>query len=147
MDDDRAAIAALVYAYAERLDAGDLDGVADLFAHATLRSDRHDVVRRGRAAALALYREVVVLYDGLPCTKHVITNLHIELAHDRRQATSLCAFTVLQARPELPLQAILAGRYCDRVVADGPAEWRFEDRLIRVDFAGELRWHNRRAVP
>ena len=146
MDDARAAIAALVYAYAERLDAGDLDGVAALFAQATVRSDRHTLVRRGAHEALALYRDVVLLYDGLPCTKHVITNLLIDVGGDAASAQSRCAFTVLQARPQLPLQAILAGRYWDRFAREDASGWHFADRLIRVDFIGDLRWHNRRAA-
>jgi 3-phenylpropionate/cinnamic acid dioxygenase small subunit len=139
---DRAAIAALVCAYAERLDAGDLDGVAALFTGATLRSNRNPTMRRGRAQALALYRDTVVLYDGSPCTKHVITNLIIESDGDDA-AHSRCNFTVLQARPDLPLQAILAGRYHDRFVR-GAGGWRFDDRLILVDLIGDLRHHVRR---
>jgi 3-phenylpropionate/cinnamic acid dioxygenase small subunit len=140
MTDDRHDIAALVHAYAERLDAGDLDGVAALFEHATLRSNRRDAVRRGREAARALYHQTVRLYDGSPCTKHVIGNLAIDLAGAANAATARSSFTVLQARPELPLQVILAGRYHDRFVrAEGG--WRFAERCILVDLMGDLRWH------
>jgi 3-phenylpropionate/cinnamic acid dioxygenase small subunit len=140
MSDDRDAIAALVYRYAERLDRGDLDGVAALFAAATLRSNRHDVVRRGRDAALALYRGTVILYEGTPCTQHVITNLAIDLDGDR--ASARCHFSVWQARPDLPLQVILAGRYHDRF-AKTDDRWQFADRLILVDLVGDLRRHAR----
>ncbi|MEO8605945.1 MAG: nuclear transport factor 2 family protein [bacterium] len=144
MDDAHAAIATLVYAYAERLDAGDFAGFADFFAASTLRSERNTAVRRGRADVLSMYGDVVV-YDGVPCTQHVITNLLIEFAADGQQASSRCAFSVLQARPELPLQVILAGRYVDRFARDGGG-WRFDDRLIRVDLVGDLRWHYRRTA-
>jgi hypothetical protein len=137
-DADRAAIAALLHAYAERLDSGDLPGVASLFAAATLRGDRSGSVRRGCDEALALYRGTVRLYDGRPCTQHVITNLLIELDGDR--ASGRCAFTVLQARPDLPLQAILAGRYHDRFERHGGC-WRFTDRLILADHLGDLSRH------
>ena len=143
MANDRDAIAALVFRYAELLDRGDLAGVANLFADATLRSNRHDVVRRGRDQAFALYRDTVILYDGVPCTQHVITNLVVDLGGDT--ASARCQFSVLQARPELPLQVILAGRYHDRFArADG--RWRFDDRLILVDLVGKLRWHARRPL-
>ena len=42
-------ITALINEYAYRLDAGDFDGVAALFAGAELRSTQHDRVRRGAA--------------------------------------------------------------------------------------------------
>src|SRR5262245_8039844 len=112
MPADRDAIAALVFRYAELLDRGDLEGVAALFDGATLRSNQHEVVRRGREQAFSLYRDTVILYDGTPCTQHVITNLVIDL--DGSAASARCHFSVLQARPELPLQVILAGRYHDR---------------------------------
>ena len=140
MSDDSDAIAALVYRYAELLDRADLDGVAALFAAASLRSTRHALVRRGYDAALALYRGTVILYDGMSCTQHVITNLAIDLDGDA--AAARCHFSVLQARPELPLQVILSGRYHDRFAkADGG--WQFADRLILVDQVGDLRRHAR----
>ena len=143
MADDADAIAALVHRYAELLDAGDLEGVADLFATATLRSNQRPAVRRGRSAALALYRDLVILYDGTPCTKHLITNLVVDFDPAGDAAAAHCHFTVLQARPELPLQAILAGRYHDRFARRAGA-WHFADRLILVDLVGDLRWHTRR---
>ena len=141
--DDRDAIATLIYAYAERLDAGDFEGLAQLFTHATLRSNRRPDVRRGRAQALALYTSTVALYDGTPHTKHVITNVMIEIDAPSATATARSYFTVLQARPELPLQIIIAGRYHDRFARlDGT--WWFTDRLIRVDLVGDLRFHLQR---
>ena len=143
MTPDHDAIARLVHLYAERLDGGDLDGVAELFARGTLHSNRTDVVRRGRDEARALYRDTVALYDGIPCTKHVITNLVIDVAADAHAASARSYFTVLQARPELPLQVIIAGRYHDRFErADGL--WRFADRLILVDLVGDLSRHLKR---
>ena len=143
MEDPRDAVAALVHRYAELLDGGDLDALADLFARATLRSNQRPAVRSGRDEALALYRDTVILYDGSPCTKHVLTNLAIDLGPDTATATAHTHFAVLQARPELPLQVVLAGRYHDRFARlDGT--WHFTGRLILVDLVGDLRWHARR---
>lgn len=135
--DDRAAITALVYGYAERIDAGDLAGVGELFADATYRSDRGGSYR-GAAAVRGVLERLVLLYDGVPRTKHVTTNLVIELAGDA--ATARSYFTVLQAAPGAPLQPIVAGRYHDRFArADGA--WRFTDRLIFMDLIGDLSRH------
>jgi len=137
---DVAEITRLIHLYAERLDDGDLEGVAALFAHATLRSSHDPEGRRGSAAALAMYRDTVALHDGKPSTKHVTTNVVVELASDAPAATARSYFTVFQARPELPLQAIIAGRYNDRFEKVEHA-WRFVDRLILVDLVGDLRFH------
>ncbi len=110
MADDRAAIAALILGYAERIDAGDLAGVAALFAEATYRSAQGGLYR-GAAAVQEVLERLVILYDGVPRTKHVTTNLVVELAGDT--ATARSYFTVLQAAAGLALQPIVAGRYHD----------------------------------
>ena len=137
---DHDAIERLLYAYAERLDLGDLDGVAALFAHATWRTAVRTDVLRGQEQVRAAY-DPVILYDGVPRTKHVITNVAITVA-GADVASSRCAFTVLQACAGLPLQPILAGRYHDEFArADGT--WHFTDRLILPDIAGDLSHHMR----
>lgn len=141
--DDRAAIAALVHAYAERLDAGDLDGVAALLADAVWRSPVRPGGVRGVDAIRALYADVI-LYDGVPCTQHVVSNLVVDLAGAVASARS--RFTVLQARPDFPLQPIAAGRYHD-AFARGPDGWRFTERAVLLDLAGDLSRHLRRAPP
>ena len=69
---DEQAIAALIHLYAERLDDGDLDGVAALFADATWRTPARADALRGHVAVRRAY-DGVILHDGRPGTKHVIT--------------------------------------------------------------------------
>ena len=142
MTDARAAITALVHGYAERLDAGDLEGVASLFARATYGAEGGPV-REGAAAVLAALQAAVVLHDGVPRTKHLITNLTIEVEENGGVATARSYFTVLQATAALPLQPILAGRYADRF-RRVHGEWEFAARRIHLDLVGELREHVRR---
>ena len=146
MPTDREAITDLVLVYAERLDLGDLEGVADLFTHATLRSNHRSDGLHGRDAALALYRGTVQMHDGIPSTKHVTTNVIVEIDADGAHAGARSYFTVLQARPDLPLQPIIAGRYHDRFEKASPG-WRFADRLILVDLVGDLRRHLKTQLP
>ena len=143
MSGDRDAIAGLICAYAERLDGGDFEALAQLFTHATLRSNHRPEPRRGSAQALELYTSTVALYDGTPHTKHVITNVVIDVDAASASATARSYFTVLQARPELPLQIIIAGRYHDHF-ARRNGTWWFADRLILVDLLGDLRFHLKR---
>ncbi|HVO28062.1 MAG TPA: nuclear transport factor 2 family protein [Candidatus Margulisiibacteriota bacterium] len=145
MATDQDAIATLIYTYAERLDAGNLDGVAALFTHATLRSNLRPDVRRGSAEALETFRSSVALYDGSPCTKHVTTNVIIDVDTHQGTAAARSYFTVLQARPELALQVVIAGRYHDQFSrTDGL--WHFTDRMILVDLVGDLRFHLKRPM-
>src|SRR4029077_4334564 len=135
----RDAIAALVYAYAEQLDAGDLDGVAALFATATY-GRAGGPVRRGTAdvrSALA----VVKLHDGSQRTKHVVTNLVVEADEATGTGAARSYFTVLQATRRLSLRSILAGRYHDRFARGVGGAWHFRERVIHVDLVGDLEEH------
>lgn len=139
---DEQAIAALIHAYAERLDDGDLDGVAALFAEATWRTPARAEPLYGTAAIRRAY-DGVLLYDGRPATKHVITNVTVSVDAGAATARARSYFTVMQARPDLPLQPIICGRYHD-AFARGAGGWRFADRLILPDLIGDLSRHLRR---
>jgi ketosteroid isomerase-like protein len=139
--DDVDAIRVLIHEYAERIDLGDLDGLAEMFAGATWGSPGRGTPLRGTEQVRRGY-DGVILYDGIPCTKHVITNVTIEIADDGVTATARSYFTVLQARPDFPLQPIIAGRYHDRFErVDG--RWCFADRQIIPDLLGDLSRHLR----
>jgi uncharacterized protein (TIGR02246 family) len=140
---DAEAVRALVMAYAERLDAGDLDGVVALFADAVVRPALSGGALVGREAVRRLYEPVIRYADGTPRTKHVLSNLEVVVDAEAGTATSRCVFTVLQARPDTGLGPVLAGRYQDRFArVDG--RWRFVERAIHPDLVGDLSDHMRR---
>ena len=137
---DHDAIEALLYEYADRIDRGDLAGVAALFHNATY-GGRQSPARRGSDAVRALLAGAVRLHDdGTPRTKHVTTNVRIELDPNGTTATAQSYFTVLQQTTTLPLQVVIAGRYTDRFArVDG--QWQFTARVIDMDLIGDLRDH------
>ena len=139
---DIAAITALVMSYAERIDSGDLDGVARLFEHATWRAEATGQILRGVAEVRRVY-DHVVLYDGVPRTKHLITNLVIDVDEGRTTASGRCSFTVLQGvTPGEAITVILCGRYLDRYEkVDG--SWRFAERRFAPDLIGDQSRHFR----
>src|SRR5918998_2705862 len=140
----RDSIAALVYAYAERIDGGDFPGVADLLADAEVTAEGTDRRWRGRDEVLRLYEAGTRRHDdGTPRTKHVTTNLVVDVDEAAASADARSYYTVLQAVPgELALQPIVAGRYRDRFErSDG--RWRFTGRHLVVDLVGDLGHHLR----
>jgi len=146
-EDSRSAITALLYAYAERIDAGDFAGVGALFADGEIQTTEDGPTFRGTDAVRRLYRASVRLYaDGTPRTKHVTTNVIIDVAEDGGTATARSYFTVLQQLDDFPLQTIVAGRYVDTFArVDG--RWRFAVRRMYVDLRGDLRRHLLIALP
>lgn len=144
MPDAAREIENLLHTYAERIDAGDLEGVADLFAHGRIAGSADappDQGIVGRAAVLALYRGSTRLYeDGTPRTKHVTSNSIIEIGSSGESATARSYYTVFQQTDELPLQPIIAGRYHDSFHRVDDAWW-FDTRVMLVDLKGDLSRH------
>jgi 3-phenylpropionate/cinnamic acid dioxygenase small subunit len=135
------AITKLIYTYAERIDLGDFTGVGELFDHATLTFEGFGDAVSGREAIEALYGRTTRRFeDGTPRTKHVMTNLIVDVDDDVT-ASSRSYFTVLQAVPgELALQPVIAGRYRHRYerAVEG---WRVTAMHIVIDLIGDLSSH------
>ncbi|WP_205475149.1 nuclear transport factor 2 family protein [Nocardioides sp. SYSU D00038] len=145
MPDSAREIENLLYTYAERIDAGDLAGVAELFTHGRIHGQPDgppETVFEGAEAVRRLYEATTRIHDatGTPRTHHVTTNPLIEVDDEAGTATCRSRFTVLQATEELPLQPIVAGRYADTFHRlDG--RWWFESRTMHVDLVGDLGHH------
>jgi len=133
------AIESLLYTYAERMDAGDFSGVAALFDGATYGPAGGPMLS-GCAELEVVLRSMVQLHGRTPATKHVTTNVIVEIDDDGRGAQARSYFTVLQALADFPLQVIVAGRYHDRFVRDDGG-WRFAERIVWMDLTGDLSRH------
>lgn len=141
MEDSRQ-IENLIYTYAERIDNGDLKGVAELFRDAQIVSTVHDVRRTGFDQVLQMYQLSCRLYEstGTPLTKHLTTNVIIELDKNGHQASARSYYTVIQATEALPLQPIISGRYKDRFRKVN-AQWQFASREMIIDLVGDCSAH------
>ncbi len=127
-------IAALVHAYARLLDAGDLDAVVSLFEHSTWRSLPHGSSLYGSAEVRPVYENLMARAGGVR-TKHLLTNVSVEVAPGATTASSHCYWTVLRSDPGGPIDIALSGQYTDTFEkVDG--RWRFTDRLIATDLTG-----------
>jgi 3-phenylpropionate/cinnamic acid dioxygenase small subunit len=150
MADSARAIEDLLYLYAERIDAGDLPGVADLFARGRIRPTPDapaETTAAGREQVLRLYQKATRLYeDGTPRTRHLTSNAVIDVDEHAGTATARSTYTVFQQTGALPLQPIISGRYEDTFQRiDG--RWWFDTRVIRVDLVGDLSHHLLFALP
>jgi hypothetical protein len=140
MTNDIQSITNLVYSYAELLDTGKFDELGRLFERASVRVHGRPHVAQGIEAIRAMLVGSVRHYDGIPSTKHLVTNLMVEVDPERKSATARCYYVALQACQGLPLQPIIAGRWHDRFERDGD-HWCFVERLIYADLIGDLRSH------
>ena len=140
--DDLEPARALLGTYCELVDAGDWDAVGRLFARGRLADASGAVIAEGADAVTHFYRETVILHEGSPRTKHLVVNTVFD---DPRDATvsSRSSFVVLQAAGDLPLQAIITGRYHDTFERDADAGWHFAERRFFIDLAGDMSRHLR----
>lgn len=138
----RTAIENLMFTYAERIDAGDLKGLAALFAKARIIGPKGDVQGTGSAEVEKIYLRSTKLYeDGTPMTQHVTTNLILEFAKDGRSCNVRSRFTVVQAVDDFELRPIITGYYEDKFAYTEADGWHFTERRMKPKLAGNLSRH------
>lgn len=140
--DDYFAIQKLIHSYPLHLDRGELDAMAELFRHADVYMGDLPPVRSDPAAVARAFRDFLRIYeDGTPRTRHITSNLIVELDGPLRAKASSYVM-VFQQTNELPLQPIIGGDYRDRFEkVDGV--WRFVERYIGNDLYGNLSAHGK----
>jgi|JI10StandDraft_1071094.scaffolds.fasta_scaffold290626_2 ketosteroid isomerase-like protein len=118
----------LVYAYPERIDAGDFAGVGELFADAVFETEGGAPLVGSRAVQENFERWTRRYPDdGTPKTRHCIHNPIVEIDEAGDSAVVRYYVTVFQRTPDFPLQPVWANRYEDRFVRkDG--RWRYAHR-------------------
>ena len=134
------AITTLMYHYAECVDAADFAGIGRLFAAGRITNEGYPGAIEGADAVRKLYEHTNTVHsDGTLRTRHLTTNVIVDIDEAGNAASARSAFVVFQATPDLPLQPIVAGRYHDEFARDG--EWRFQRRHILLEQVGDVHEH------
>ena len=143
------AITNLLYRYAEMIDAGRFEEMADeLFAHArfVVAPPPAEPID-GRAMSRLIAHTTIRYPDGTPRTKHVFSNPIVEVDDEAGTATCRSYYTVFQQTDTLPLQPVVAGRYHDRF-ARIEGQWAFTERdYTLLDLVGDVSQHLRIQPP
>ena len=132
----------LIYLYAEYVDGGDLQSCSQLLANAEYLGPDGSVVGRGADDVLAIQQRAVRIYEktGTPCTRHITSNVIINVDEEQNRAASRSYFTVVQATDALSLQPVLTGRYRDAFQRVN-GTWQFSSRQIIPELFGDLSHH------
>lgn len=88
MSESRQAIQRLMNEYCYPIDAGDLEGFASLFEHSTFRIIGDPAGALSGAPAVLEMRQNVTLYDGKTHTRHVMSNVQIDVDEENDSATA-----------------------------------------------------------
>lgn len=131
----------LLFRYGEYMDDGDFAAAAELLSGAEVKlADGRSI---NGSAMRDLWEKMIILHDGKPCTKHVITNPILDIDEGRAEATCRSIYTVIQSVDGQPPKIIAAGRYHDRFTREETA-WRFTYRDYSLfDMQGDLSQHLR----
>ena len=135
------AIEKLIYGYARSVDGAQWDELARLFTHGQVRTNSGDEVAKGGEAVAALWASVNKVHeDGTLRTRHLITNVDIDIDEGAGVATAHSNFMVFQGTAKVSLQPIAGGSYRDRFrrLGDG---WWFEEKFIEVALVGDVSDH------
>jgi hypothetical protein len=130
----------LLALYCERIDTGDFAGVGELFEHGALNEPGGRELARGADEVAGFYATGTLLHDGSPRTKHLVTNVALDIDDERGHATARSSYLVLQQVAAGPLQPIITGHYHDTFERSDGA-WRFLERRFFVDLVGDLSQH------
>ena len=134
----------LLYTYAERLDAGDIDGVAELFTHGRIcgvENGPPETVFAGADRVRQMYEMATRFYeDGTPKTKHLTTNVRIPRRRGRRYGRGQGLLLRHPGHRRPALQVIVTGHYHDSFRRiDG--RWWFDTRTMFIDQVGDTSQH------
>ena len=135
----------VIYQYADFLDRGDLLGVATMFSHGKIIArdgEGRETAIVGEEAVHAMYQSFTRLYEdnGTPHTKHMTSNVMVNIEPGGETATAQAYAVVFQAVDDFPLQPIISVRYYDRF-EKADEGWRFAAREIDSDLIGDLSRH------
>ncbi len=136
----REGIERLLFAYSDTIDRGQLEATAALFGSDGLYGLVDAGAAKGAEQVLHTFRSNVQLYDSVPRTRHVVTNVVIDVDENETSGTARSYVQVLHQAPGHPLAPIVAGTYHDRVhLVDG--EWQFAERRMIIELVGDMSTH------
>lgn len=139
---DERAIENLIASYTFLVDDGDFAGLGELFTYCEfVLAGRKPVI--GREAVETFLRNTLRTYeDGTPRTRHVSSNIIIEIDETGNAASARSYGTVFQSTEGFSLQPIACSRYNDRFERRG-GRWVFTFREATTGLAGDFSRHLR----
>ena len=138
--DAREGIERLLMAYCWGIDTGDFESTAALFGDDGQYGLVGAGAARGSAQVLGMFQASVRTYDGVPRTRHVITNIVIDVDDGATTGSARCYVQVLHQPPDEEIRPIVVGTYLDRVHLVGD-QWQFAERRMHLELVGNLTSH------
>lgn len=133
-------IVKLINQYSFTIDSGDLEGFAALFEKGEWIFANAEAVK-GKDLKEKVLDKIILYDDGTPRTRHMTTNMDIEIDEALGVATCTRYVFVVQQTEQLPLQVIYSGEYKDEFARNEKEQWYYKRLKIEKPFFGELKNH------
>ncbi|MCZ4274131.1 nuclear transport factor 2 family protein [Maritalea porphyrae] len=138
---DNQAINFLLTDYCLALDEGRIDDCAALFKNAEFTFKGFPTAK-GIEGVKGMFANLIIYEDGTPRTRHLLTNVRIDVADGANAATSQGYLIVMQQVDEAPMQPIFSGHYVDEFeIIEG--NWQFSRRNVLAPQFGDMSRHTR----
>ncbi len=134
---DEQEIVRVLHDCAAAYDAGRFDEVAGYFADGVWHVGPDAALTAGDVAAFL--HGNIELYDGSPRTRHVISNVRVEVRDDGAAAHAESVVIVYQALPAGPIKILVRGAYHDDFVRTD--RWRLAERRSTTDAVDGIETH------
>ena len=131
----------LLTEYCFAIDSGRLEDCAALFEHAEFSFEGFPTVQ-GVEGVMGVLSGIVLHGDGTPRTRHVLSNVRIDVAGSGASAKAQSYVTTIQQAGDRPMQAVFTGHYFDefRKIDD---KWAFVKRGVFAPYFGDMSQHMR----
>ena len=123
----------LMNQYCYFIDNGDFEAFGRLFEHAVW-------IAEGQEPGEDSLSNIIIYADGTPRTKHISSNVTIEVDEAAGTAKGHSYVTVFQQPEAFPLQPIFSGKYFDEF-EHVEGNWRFARREIKNSLIGDMTAH------
>jgi hypothetical protein len=128
----------LLGTYCDVMDSADWAALGRMFGEARIVDDKDREIAAGQDPVTSLWTAMVHLYNGSPCTRHLVSGPIIEV--QETSATCRSSFLVTQKVPDGELVLVAAGRYHDKLVVRN-GRWTFTERKFFLDQEGDMSKH------
>ena len=135
-------IANLFHRYADHIDNGELEMVAELLKDCTISDGDGNILARGRHEVLTMYTGMIRIYPetNTPQTQHVLSNLIVETQDQQDVVRASANFSVLQQLESGSIEPIICGKYQNTFhLVDGI--WTFHRHTMQARIMGDLSRH------
>ncbi len=129
-----------MFRYCECIDSADFAGAGALFARGVWHNNGPGGEHLTGDDMTRWLQENVKLHEGRLGTRHVTTNIIIDVADHGATATARSYIVLFQVLSDFALRPIIQGRYED-VFFQEDGVWHFRERMVLLDGVADVSQH------